>query len=309
MVNKDLSATTLNIIHESNNIDDDAVTKFSLYVKQLCYDFSTDNRFTIEAISYELLFQDSTATSSTDFELIDAVVLPIAILILGVTVQSSRMMLISLVLVCVSVLGSFLIMYPISIFLTINSFTPSIMVSIGIAMSFDYSLFLCSRFREEIVNNKKGVFEAVAQAMNFAGHVVVVSGSCLSFTFLVLVFLPDPFLVSTGITSFITLWLSIFAAMSLFPALIFSFPDFFTNFEFIPAFCYNIFNKNKENEDYNRLDLEPLNANVVRSEKCCGGCIGWRKISQFVVTPLGAFIVMIIVLAISLPIGIFIFIF
>ena len=47
------------------------------------------------------------------------------------------------------------------------------MLSCGIAVSFDYSLFLLARFKEEYVNRGKSREDAVYSAVEAAGHVVV----------------------------------------------------------------------------------------------------------------------------------------
>ena len=79
--------------------------------------------------------------------------LPIAILILGYNIRSWRHMCIVLVNLICAFLLAFSLLLPIAQNRSINPFSPTIMLSLGIAICFDYSLFMLSRFREEVVIN------------------------------------------------------------------------------------------------------------------------------------------------------------
>jgi uncharacterized membrane protein YdfJ with MMPL/SSD domain len=90
---------------------------------------------------------ESTAKS---FEMIDGIVLPIAVVILGIQLRSYRHMGIALVNLIGTILLAFAILLPITKTVAINPFAPSIMMSLGIAISFDYTLFMLTRFQEEV---------------------------------------------------------------------------------------------------------------------------------------------------------------
>ena len=53
------------------------------------------------------------------------------------------------------------------------------MMSITLAVSIDYSLFILSRYREEIMQGLE-VAAAVEQSLGTAGHTVLVSGTTLA---------------------------------------------------------------------------------------------------------------------------------
>ena len=76
--------------------------------------------------------------------------LPLALFILTVVLRSIRMTIIPLINIGVTLAVSFLIMWPISKMTSVASFAPSIMTSVALAMSIDYSLFLLSRYKEEL---------------------------------------------------------------------------------------------------------------------------------------------------------------
>jgi uncharacterized membrane protein YdfJ with MMPL/SSD domain len=60
----------------------------------------------------------------------------------------------------------------------IASFVPSMMMSLMIALGIDYSLFLLSRFREELLAGEHPQ-RAVANMLATSGHTIVVSGVTL----------------------------------------------------------------------------------------------------------------------------------
>jgi hypothetical protein len=55
----------------------------------------------------------------------------------------------------------------------------AVMMSITLAVSIDYSLFILSRYREEIMQGLE-VGAAVEQSLGTAGHTVLVSGTTLA---------------------------------------------------------------------------------------------------------------------------------
>lgn len=55
----------------------------------------------------------------------------------------------------------------------------AVMMSITLAVSIDYSLFILSRYREEIIQGLE-VEAAVEQSLGTAGHTVLVSGTTLA---------------------------------------------------------------------------------------------------------------------------------
>jgi hypothetical protein len=108
------------------------------------------------------------------------------------------------------------------------------MLSLGVAICFDYSLFMLNRYREEVVMLKHTHSHAVLMSLAASGHVVVLSGCILLFTFLLLITFPQVFLQSVGITCSTVVVTSMLTNMSLTPALLLACPHFFSKFELLP---------------------------------------------------------------------------
>lgn len=179
------------------------------------------------------LFTEMTDATTKNFELIDATVLPIAILILGFRVQSYRHMGVALINLICALLLAFAILVPVTKKVAINPFAPSIMMSLGIAICFDYSLFMLTRFREEMDAGKSkedSVFSCLAQA----GHVVALSGTTLFFTFALLVAFPQNFLQSVGYGCGAVVLTAMFANLTITPSLLLSF-ECLSRFDLCPS--------------------------------------------------------------------------
>ena len=104
----------------------------------------------------------------------------------------------------------------------VNSFTPSIMTSLTIAMSIDYSLFLLSRYSDEIGRGRP-LFAAVDTMLRFAGHTILVSGGTLVCCFLGMLFFPMAMLQAVGIGASVALLVALLVNLTLTPALLFAF--------------------------------------------------------------------------------------
>lgn len=180
------------------------------------------------------LFYEMQLSTSTSFELIDATVIPLAILILGANLQSYRHMLIAFCNLGCTLLLAFALLMPVTYIFDINPFSPSIMLSLGVAVSFDYSLFMLNRFREEIIEKRNSRQYAVLSCVCMAGHVVCLSGCILLFTFVLLITFPQNFLQSVGISCAAVVFAALLTNMSLTPALLLTF-ECFSFFDFCPS--------------------------------------------------------------------------
>ena len=188
------------------------------------------------------LFRQMSIATEKSFSTIDSIVIPLAMLILGVRVQSYRHIGIALINLLLAVLLSFAILTPVAAGFDVNPFAPSIMLSLGVAVCFDYSLFLITRFREERLALFKSREEAVFEMMLTAGHVVLLSGGTLMATFLILVFFDQNFLQSVGASCSVTTAATIIVNLSVTPAMLLAF-DCMSLFDPIPSrasFCCRI---------------------------------------------------------------------
>ena len=189
--------------------------------------------------------------TENDLIRMDSVAFPLALFVLALMLRSFRLLLIPIINIVVALVSTFLIMYPIAMTLDVISFAPSVVMSCSIAFSIDYSLFLLSRFREEVLRARRAprsaggtpewsrhyvapqrrpiavVRPAVELMLASAGHTVLVSGLTLALCWACLMFFPISLLSTIGMAAAINMVMCLLVNLTLAPCLLLQFPAFF----------------------------------------------------------------------------------
>jgi len=118
-----------------------------------------------------------------------------------------------------SVVVSLALLYLLATATPVSIFALNITTLFGLGLGVDYSLFMVSRFREELAAGRE-INDAVGRTMATAGRSVFFSGLAVSIGLLGLVILPLNVLHSVGIGGMLTVALAILAAVTLLPALL-----------------------------------------------------------------------------------------
>lgn len=174
-----------------------------------------------------------------DLLTIDGAALPLALLVIAIILKSPRLLLLPVLSIVVSILVSYSIMFGVAQSMSVIAFAPAMMMSASIAMSIDYSLFLLSRYREELVDgntNRNSVF----RMMMTAGHTITVSGITLAICFLGLMIFKVDLLVTTGLGTALAILTTLFFNLLLLPTMLLRFPNFFSKCKepwVLPAWC------------------------------------------------------------------------
>ena len=143
----------------------------------------------VDLLGAPLIIEEAADTAMSDLEHMDAIVLPLSFAILAGVIGSFRLLLVPLLTIGVAAAGAFGITALIARATPIFTITPSLMMSILIAMSIDYALFLLTRFRQERLQGRS-VPAAVEVTLQTAGMTVLVSGLTLAASFVALLFFP-----------------------------------------------------------------------------------------------------------------------
>ncbi len=101
----------------------------------------------------------------------------------------------------------------------VSTFALNIVTLIGLGIAIDYSLFIVSRFREELAGGRD-VPEAVSIAMGTAGRAIAFSGLTVAIGLSAMLFYRGTFLVSMGICGAIVVAISVLLALTFLPALL-----------------------------------------------------------------------------------------
>lgn len=163
-----------------------------------------------------------------DMAVMDAIVLPLAMLVMGVTVKSLRLLILPILSVGLTLSISFGAMYPVSIATTVSATAPSLMMSLCIAMSIDYNLFILSRYVEEVRRGRTGD-QVVSNVLSTAGHTIIISGITLLVSLLGLLFFPMNMLHSFAYACGFSITIALLISLTFTPALLLTFPRFFEN--------------------------------------------------------------------------------
>ncbi len=175
---------------------------------------------------------------SRDLAFGDGIALPVAFVVLAVALRSARLLTLPILNLVLSALPTYGAMYVVAKTIPIISATMSLISSIAIAFSFDYSLFLLSRFVEggRSSSSKSGdskgggarsTVDVVTEMLETAGHNCAVSGSTLLFAFLSLILVPQSTLRGLGVGSFVALLCVILCNLSVTPIMLIFFERFY----------------------------------------------------------------------------------
>lgn len=233
-----------------------------------------------------ILFEDMKNASEKDIIVMDSIVLPLALIVLALVLKSFKLMTIPVVSVGFSIATSFFLMYPVAVAMPVFSFVPSVMMSLVIALSIDYSLFLLSRYREELIRGRNN-FEAVHLMMEHAGHTIGVSGITLAICFIGLIFFPIGLLASIGVGAALCISTTLLANLTLIPSILLLFGKFFSKFRLLKK---KQDERPKTEEERKKIELN----NQLKSI--------WYKIGKFATKY--SVLVIIITLAAAIPISI-----
>ena len=173
-----------------------------------------------------IFVSDILTTVEKDMGLTDGIVIPMAMLVMGATVKSLRLMILPAASVGLTLCMSFGAMYFVSLIASVSSTTPSLMMSLCIAMSIDYNLFLLSRYTEELLKGHTGP-DVIVTVLRTAGHTILISGVTLMLSLLSLIFFPMEMLQSFGYGCCLSIAIALLVSLSFAPSLLLAFPNFF----------------------------------------------------------------------------------
>jgi len=118
-----------------------------------------------------------------------------------------------------AVVGGIALVMLLSRFVEVARYAINIVSLVGLGVAIDYSLFMVSRFREEIARGAE-VPDALARTVATAGRAVVFSGAAVAIGLGGLLFFRGSFLASLGAGGTIVVVLSVVYALTFLPALL-----------------------------------------------------------------------------------------
>ncbi len=176
---------------------------------------SLDVRVGGNAVAFEAI----AATAESDLRRAELVAFPILAVLLVVVFRGLVAAMLPLALGGVAVIASLAGLRLFNEAVPISITALNLVTSLGLGLAVDYSLFLVSRYREEIEEDGPGV-DALATTLRTAGRTVIFSALTVAAAVVSLCLFPQRFLYSMGLGgTFVTLFAA-FAAIVVIPALL-----------------------------------------------------------------------------------------
>lgn len=214
--NKQLSSNNYSayavILLEQNTPIPDAL------MQQLKTLIKTPKDMTLELGGEEFFVEHINKQTQHDLYKADMIAAPISLITLVLVFASIVAAIIPLLLGGSCAVIILTTLYMIGHFWVLSIFTLNIALLLGLCLSLDYSLFIISRFRDELQNHP--VETAVAVTMATAGKAVFFSGLAVFISLSALLLFPITILFSIGIGGLSAVFIAVAVALSLLPALL-----------------------------------------------------------------------------------------
>ncbi len=166
-----------------------------------------------------VFYEDIQAVSERDLRRAEMLAFPFAIIALLLVFRSVVAAALPALVGGGAVIASLALIFGLGQITTLSIFVLNITTLFGLGLGVDYSLFIVSRFREELAHGRN-VEEAVAISVATAGRAVTFSGLTVSLGLLGLVFFRINMLRSVGMGGVLVVLMAVFAAITLLPAVL-----------------------------------------------------------------------------------------
>lgn len=142
---------------------------------------------------------------------------PILILLSFVFFRGARAALMPLIIGITTIFSTFLVLRGINEVHELSIFCLNLVIGLGLGLAIDYTLFLLTRYREELERSGPGV-QAVRDTMATAGRTVVFSAATVALALATLIVFPLNFLQSMGIGGAAVAIIAALASLTIAPA-------------------------------------------------------------------------------------------
>src|SRR5262249_3198922 len=157
---------------------------------------------------------------SADLERAEMITFPIVGVLLFVVFAGLVAAGLPLLIGGISILGAFAILRLLTGVTDISVFAINVVTVLGLGLAIDYSLFIVTRYREELATTGGDSGRALERTLATAGRTVLFSGLTVSVSLLGLLLFPEGFLRSMGLGAIGAVLVAMLAALTILPALL-----------------------------------------------------------------------------------------
>ena len=153
--------------------------------------------FTVRVGGFQAVFNEVSDTIEKDLAKGESIAIPLTLVLLIVVFGSLIAAAMPLAVGIIAIIGTFLVLRIIAGITDVSIFALSMVTAMGLGLAIDYSLFIVSRFREEM---RKGATTeaAIVSTVRTAGRTVVFSGITVAICLAALIVFPLFFFKSFG---------------------------------------------------------------------------------------------------------------
>ncbi|MEI6046458.1 MAG: MMPL family transporter [Chloroflexota bacterium] len=167
-----------------------------------------------------VIYEDFNKVSQHDLEQAEMFTFPLALLILLLVFHTVVAAAMPLMMAMVSVTITLGAVYFVGQITDLSIFVLNISTMLGLGMGIDYSLFIVSRFREELYRQNGDVQKAIVIAIGTSGKAIFFSGLTVMIGLASLLLFEISMLRSIGVGGLLVVGLSVLAALTLLPAVL-----------------------------------------------------------------------------------------
>ncbi len=164
-------------------------------------------------------FNDLNETLEQDLIRAELISLPFALLILLWVFRTAAAAVLPVLVGGLAVVGGIAVVMALSHSIEVAKYTINVCSLVGLGVAIDYSLFMVSRYREELAAGF-AIDEAITRAVASAGRVVAFSGVAVGTGLAGLLFFRGSYLFTMGIGGSIVVFLSVVFALTFLPAML-----------------------------------------------------------------------------------------
>ncbi len=164
------------------------------------------------------LNHDFVDVAKRDLARVELVILPVVALFLLLAFSSVVAALLPLGVGVLSMIGGIAGVELLARYMSVSAYAPNIVTMIGLGVAIDYSLFIVSRFREEIL--RRPIVDALALTMSTAGRAILFSGITVAIGLTGMMVLGLGNIGSLGLAGTIVVALAVVYSLTFLPALL-----------------------------------------------------------------------------------------
>ncbi len=181
----------------------------------------------VSLTGFSPLAKDLAQVETKDGERAEAIGVPVALLILIVALGSALAATVPLMLAGAGLLATFGLITAVATLLRFDVFLVTIVTMIGVGIGIDYSLFIVSRFREELARSpgsprreRRRIADAVGATIATSGRTIAYSGAIVAFSLTSLLVLRAPIFREFVVGTLASVICALAAALTLLPAVL-----------------------------------------------------------------------------------------